>query len=104
VARLELLGPFSGAVEDAQDLDGILAHLVWNDVRRSGDYQIAGAGDAADAARGRIGGCIVMYTLAYGKAARRLTRRSTTSVGLSRQMDEAIPKGGLCGCPAYCQF
>jgi len=48
--RSELLGPFSGTVEYAQDFDGVVVHPVWDDVWRPTHYQLAGAGDTAWAA------------------------------------------------------
>src|SRR5579862_3595733 len=53
--RSESLGPFSGGVEHAQDLDGLVAHPICNDIWGSGYHQFAGAGDASEPARGWMG-------------------------------------------------
>src|SRR5271157_382229 len=48
--RSELLRPLAGAMEDAEDFDGVAAHAVGDQVRGIGDDQLAGACDAPGAA------------------------------------------------------
>jgi len=55
-AQSEVSGPFAGGVEDAEDLDGVGADAVGEDVGGVGDDEFAGAWDAAGAAHGGIRG------------------------------------------------
>ena len=55
-ARLRAFPAIFWRVEHAQDFDGVVADAVRNDVRGAGYYQLAGAGDAAEAAQGWMGG------------------------------------------------
>lgn len=50
----EIMGPFAGGVEDAEDFEGVCADAVGDDVGSVGDDEFAGAGDSTGAADGGI--------------------------------------------------
>src|SRR5438132_659382 len=52
----ESLRPSTSAVEDAQDLDGIANHAIWNDEGRPRDHELTRSRNPAGPPYSRVGG------------------------------------------------